>query len=276
MTEYNLTPQVVTIAGSDSGGGAGMQADLKTFQARQAFGLNIVIALTAQNTYGVQESLPIPSSFIDAQFQSLAADFKIGAAKTGMLADIERVEAVVRNLQKVDFGPLIVDPVMVAKGGHHLLEAEAVQTIKEQLLPLATVVTPNLPEAEVLLETTIKTEQEMQTAAKKLQQLGTKNIIMKGGHSTNQQAADYVLMEDGSSFWLSAPRIVTKNTHGTGDTFSACIAAELAKGTPLEAAIVIGKQFIQGAISQAISVGHGHGPTNHWAQLTQDIQVIKA
>lgn len=170
MTEYNLTPpQVVTIAGSDSGGGgAGMQADLKTFQARQAFGLNIVIALTAQNTYGVQESLPIPSSFIDAQFQSLAADFKIGgAAKTGgMLADSERVEAVVRNLQKVDFGPLIVDPVMVAKGGHHLLEAEAVQTIKEQLLPLATVVTPNLPEAEVLLETTIKTEQEMQTAAK--------------------------------------------------------------------------------------------------------------
>lgn len=276
MTEYNLTPQVVTIAGSDSGGGAGMQADLKTFQARQAFGLNIVIALTAQNTYGVQDSLPIPSSFIDAQFQSLAADFKIGAAKTGMLADSERVEAVVRNLQKVDFGPLIVDPVMVAKGGHHLLEAEAVQTIKEQLLPLATVMTPNLPEAEVLLETTIKTEQEMQTAAKKLQQLGTKNIIMKGGHSTNQQAADYVLMEDGSSFWLSAPRIVTKNTHGTGDTFSACIAAELAKGTPLEAAIVIGKQFIQGAISQAISVGHGHGPTNHWAQLTQDIQIIKA
>ena len=171
----------------------------KTFQARQAFGLNIVIALTAQNTYGVQDSLPIPSSFIDAQFQSLAADFKIGAAKTGMLADSERVEAVVRNLQKVDFGPLIVDPVMVAKGGHHLLEAEAVQTIKEQLLPLATVVTPNLPEAEVLLETTIKTEQEMQTAAK-ITAIGHKNIIMKGGHSTNQQAADYVLMEDVRAF----------------------------------------------------------------------------
>ena len=165
MTEYNLTPQVVTIAGSDSGGER-HASRFKTFQARRAFGLNIVIALTAQNTYGVQDSLPIPSSFIDAQFQSLAADFKIGAAKTGMLADSERVEAVVRNLQKVDFGPLIVDPVMVAKGGHHLLEAEAVQTIKEQLLPLATVVTPNLPEAEVLLETTIKTEQEMQTAAK--------------------------------------------------------------------------------------------------------------
>ena len=221
----------------------------KTFQARQAFGLNIVIALTAQNTYGVQDSLPIPSSFIDAQFQSLAADFKIGAAKTGMLADSERVEAVVRNLQKVDFGPLIVDPVMVAKGGHHLLEAEAVQTIKEQLLPLATVVTPNLPEAEVLLETTIKTEQEMQTAAKNYSNWAQK-YYYEGGHSTNQQAADYVLMEDGSSFWLSAPRIVTKNTHGTGDTFSACIAAELAKGTPLEAAIVIGKQFIQGPLAK--------------------------
>ena len=170
----------------------------KTFQARQAFGLNIVIALTAQNTYGVQDSLPILVHLLMHNFNHWRLILKLGQ-RNGMLADSERVEAVVRNLQKVDFGPLIVDPVMVAKGGHHLLEAEAVQTIKEQLLPLATVVTPNLPEAEVLLETTIKTEQEMQTAAK-ITAIGHKNIIMKGGHSTNQQAADYVLMEDSSSF----------------------------------------------------------------------------
>lgn len=147
----NRTPQVVTIAGSDSGGGAGLQADLKTFQARHVFGMSIVVALTAQNTYGVQASLPIPGGFIDAQFQSLAADFNIRAAKTGMLADREHVEAVVRNLKQVDFGPLIVDPVMVAKGGATLLASEAVVTIKEQLLPLADVVTPNLPEAEILV-----------------------------------------------------------------------------------------------------------------------------
>lgn len=147
----NRTPQVVTIAGSDSGGGAGLQADLKTFQARHVFGMSIVVALTAQNTYGVQASLSIPGGFIDAQFQSLAADFNIRAAKTGMLADREHVEAVVRNLKQVDFGPLIVDPVMVAKGGATLLASEAVVTIKEQLLPLADVVTPNLPEAEILV-----------------------------------------------------------------------------------------------------------------------------
>lgn len=271
----NSTPQVVTIAGSDSGGGAGIQADLKTFQARQAFGMSIVVALTAQNTYGVQESLAIPSGFIDAQFQSLAADFEIKAAKTGMLADTEHVETVVGNLKKVDFGPLIVDPVMVAKGGHHLLQRDAVQTIKEQLLPLASIVTPNLPEAEILLGKSIKTNQEMMEAAKELQSLGAKTVIVKGGHSQNKEAADFVLLETGEQFWLSAPRIKTNNTHGTGDTFSACIAAELAKGTGLKDAIVTGREFIQAAISQGIFVGHGHGPTNHWAQISNSVTTIK-
>lgn len=271
----NSTPQVVTIAGSDSGGGAGIQADLKTFQARKAFGMSIVVALTAQNTYGVQNSMPIPSTFIDDQFASLAADFVIKAAKTGMLADVERVETVARNLKKVDFGPVIIDPVMIAKGGHPLLQSEAVQTIKKQLLPLATILTPNLPEAEVLLGETIKTDQEMIAAAKKLQALGTRNIIVKGGHSQRVQAADFVLLENGEGYWLSAPRITTINTHGTGDTFSSCIAAELAKGTEMLAAIKIAKAFIQGAIAQEIYVGHGHGPTNHWATLSDDIQIEK-
>lgn len=161
----NSTPQVVTIAGSDSGGGAGMQADLKTFQARHVFGMSIVVALTAQNTYGVQASLPIPDDFIDAQFQSLAADFAIKACKTGMLADSEHVNAVVRNLKQVNFGPLIVDPVMVAKGGATLLAPEAVATIKQELLPLADAVTPNLPEAEIIVGHPIKRETDMTAAA---------------------------------------------------------------------------------------------------------------
>ena len=269
----NRTPQVVTIAGSDSGGGAGLQADLKTFQARHVFGMSIVVALTAQNTYGVQASLPIPGGFIDAQFQSLAADFDIRAAKTGMLADREHVEAVVRNLQQVDFGPLIVDPVMVAKGGATLLASEAVVTIKEQLLPLADVVTPNLPEAEILVGKKIVTNADMVRAARTIQTLGVKHVIIKGGHRQNHKAEDLILLADGTCYWLSAPRIATANTHGTGDTFSACIAAELAKGQPLKAAIMTAKAFLQGAISQGISVGHGHGPTNHWAKLSEKVSL---
>lgn len=269
----NRTPQVVTIAGSDSGGGAGLQADLKTFQARHVFGMSIVVALTAQNTYGVQASLPIPGGFIDAQFQSLAADFNIRAAKTGMLADREHVEAVVRNLKQVDFGPLIVDPVMVAKGGATLLASEAVVTIKEQLLPLADVVTPNLPEAEILVGKKIVTNADMVRAARIIQTLGVKHVIIKGGHRQNHKAEDLILLADGTCYWLSAPRIATANTHGTGDTFSACIAAELAKGQPLKAAIMTAKAFLQGAISQGISVGHGHGPTNHWAKLSEKVSL---
>ena len=269
----NRTPQVVTIAGSDSGGGAGLQADLKTFQARHVFGMSIVVALTAQNTYGVQASLPIPGGFIDAQFQSLATDFNIRAAKTGMLADREHVEAVVRNLQQVDFGPLIVDPVMVAKGGATLLASEAVVTVKEQLLPLADVVTPNLPEAEILVGKKIVTNADMVQAARTIQTLGVKHVIIKGGHRQNHKAEDLILLADGTCYWLSAPRIATANTHGTGDTFSACIAAELAKGQPLKAAIMTAKAFLQGAISQGISVGHGHGPTNHWAKLSEKVSL---
>lgn len=271
----NLTPQVVTIAGSDSGGGAGIQADLKTFQARKTFGMSIVIALTAQNTLGVQDSLAVPLPFVDAQFTSLAADFEIKACKTGMLADTEHVKSVVDNLKKVDFGPLIVDPVMIAKGGHHLLTEEAVTIVRDELLPLATVVTPNLPEAEVLLGHSLKTKEAVVEGAKKLQGLGSKNVIMKGGHGIGTISADYVLLADGTSFWMEAPRIKTKNTHGTGDTFSSCITAELAKGRSLKEGIITAKRFIQGAITDGIEVGHGHGPTNHWADLSDQVVITE-
>ena len=272
----NETIQVVTIAGSDSGGGAGAQADLKTFQARQVFGMSIFVALTAQNTLGVQAVHEVPSAFIDAQFQSLASDFHIRAAKTGMLADSRVVRTVVENYKKVNFGPLIVDPVMIAKGGHPLLQPEAIETIKKELLPIATVCTPNLPEAEELIGKKILTEKDMMQAAAILQNLGVNNVIIKGGHGTLDIVKDFVLLEDGTAFWTEAKRIQTASTHGTGDTFSACITAELAKGQPLKESIITARKFIQGAIAQPIYVGNGHGPTNHWAKLDESIRVVEA
>ena len=262
----NEFPQALTIAGSDSGGGAGMQADIKTMQERQVFATNVVVAITAQNTLGVQTSFPLPPVVITQQFASLAADFKINACKTGMLADAEHVAVVAENLRRFDFGPLTLDPVMIAKGGATLLADDAIETLRRDLLPLATVITPNLPEAEVLTGQTIKTAADFKQAAQALQKMGAKNVIVKGGHQANQaQSVDYVLYADGSDDWLATPRIETVRTHGTGDTISACLTAELAKGTPLKTAIQISKAFIQAAIANPIAVGHGHGPTNHWA-----------
>lgn len=270
----NQTPQVVTIAGSDSGGGAGVQADLKTFQARQVFGTSILVALTAQNTLGVQAVHPVPTDFIKAQFGSLASDLQIRAAKTGMLADSQIVKTVAAAYKAAQFGPLVVDPVMIAKGGHPLLEEEAIETIKSKLLPLATVCTPNLPEAACLLGKSIDTTEDMIHAAHYIQELGCKNVVIKGGHADGEQVRDFVLLADGSSFWMVAPRIASTATHGTGDTFSACITAELAKGKSLRESIWIARRFIQGAIADRIYVGHGHGPTNHWANLSEDVVLV--
>ncbi|VDG20993.1 phosphomethylpyrimidine kinase [Lactobacillus plantarum JDM1] [Lactiplantibacillus mudanjiangensis] len=268
----NEFPQVVTIAGTDSGGGAGVMADLKTLQARHVFGQAVIVAVTAQNTLGVQDFMALPTKLIDEQFASLAADLKPRACKTGMLADAEHVHAVVENLKKVDFGPLIVDPVMIAKGGAALLAADAIQTVREELVPLATLVTPNLPEAVALTDRLIESTADMIEAAKLIQQLGAKNVMIKGGHGDNPElASDFVLLADGSHFWLSAPRIATKRTHGTGDTLSACIAAELAKGADLSIAIETGKAFVAAAIKATIQVGHGHGPLNHWVTPSTEV-----
>ncbi len=262
----NEFPQALSIAGSDSGGGAGMQADLKTMQMRHVFATTVLVAITAQNTLGVQDAMPLPKKIIDEQFASLNADLKIRACKTGMLADTATVETVVANLKKYDFGPLIVDPVMIAKGGAHLLTDEAIATVREQLLPLADLITPNLPEAQALAEMEIETNDDMIKAGRKLQALGAKNVLVKGGHFNDQaQASDFVLLADGSSFWMSSPRIDTKRTHGTGDTISACITAELAKDVTMENAIRIGKAYVEATIRDGIQVGHGHGPLNHWA-----------
>lgn len=264
--------QVATIAGSDSGGGAGIQADLKTFQARHVFGTAIQVAATAQNTQGVIASFPLPVDFIDTEFQALADDLAIRAVKTGMLYDAAHVQAVVANLTRYDLGPLVVDPVMVAKGGAHLLADDGIQAVIEALLPLATVVTPNLPEAETIVGRALTTPAEIIAAAEEIQHLGGNNVNIKGGHGTEPVTHDCVLLEN-DAFWLDAPRISTKNTHGTGDTFSAVITAELAKGASLKMAIILARMFIQGAIKDGIVVGHGHGPTNHWAQPDPGITV---
>lgn len=267
----NDYPQALTIAGTDSGGGAGIPADVKTMQMRGVYATMVVVAVTAQNTLGVQDALAMPEKLIDEQFASLAADLNIKACKTGMLADVTRVRTVVRNLKRYEFGPVIVDPVMVAKGGAKLLSDDAIAVVRDELLPLATLVTPNLPEAQELTGITIQTSDDIKRAAHKLQSLGAKNVLLKGGHaSESDQANDYVLLADGDDFWLTAPRIETKNTHGTGDTISACITAELAKGHSMEQAIMIGKTYVEKTIAKGINVGHGHGPLNHWVKLEGD------
>lgn len=262
----NNYPQALTIAGSDSGGGAGIQADLKSFQERQVFGTSVLTAVTAQNTLGVHAILNLPLATISSQLEAIASDFYIRAFKTGMLANAEVIELIAHYLRKNNFGPLVVDPVMVAKGGAALLADSAMDALKKELIPLATLITPNLPEAEMIIGQTLTTKKEIEKAAKKIQIMGAKNVVIKGGHRLDvTDAADFLLLEDGSSEWLSKPRIDTKRTHGTGCTFSAVITAELAKGQDVLSAVRIAKDFIHTAITNGIEVGHGQGPVNHWA-----------
>lgn len=264
--KVNETTQALTIAGFDGGGGAGMQADLKTFQERLVFGISVLTALPIQNTKGVTNVFDLPVDAIAEQLASIKEDFKIKAVKTGMLFTAEITTLVAEFLRTADFDPLVVDPVMIAKSGHALLKDSAVAAVKEKLLPLAVVVTPNIPEAEVLTGMTIATKEEMIAAGKKIQQMGAKNVVVKGGHHTEgANSEDMLLLENGLTQWLPGKRIDTKNTHGTGCTFSACITAELAKGYSAEEAVITAKAYIQAAIEDGIFVGHGNGPTNHWA-----------
>ncbi len=261
-------PQALTIAGSDSGGGAGIQADLKTFQQRGVFGTTVITAITAQNTLGVTDIHPVPTATIAAQMAAIAEDFQPRAFKIGMLGTAEIIACVAEGIKQHDFGLCVLDPVMVAKGGAPLLQQSATQALIAQLLPLADVLTPNLPEAEYLTGLKITDENSLRRAADKLLADGAKAVIIKGGHSENsvsRDCTDYVFTAEGKDFQVSAPRFDTPHTHGTGCTFSACITAELAKGNNMEAAIRTAKAFISAAISHPLGIGHGHGPTNHWA-----------
>ncbi|AVK83894.1 bifunctional hydroxymethylpyrimidine kinase/phosphomethylpyrimidine kinase [Lysinibacillus sp. B2A1] len=259
---------VTTIAGSDSGGGAGIQADLKTFQELKVFGTSVITALTAQNTLGVSGVMPIDASFVEQQLQALLEDFSISAVKTGMLFSSDIIQTIAQIMADAKI-PLIVDPVMIAKGGESLLQQDAIDAIMKLLLPIATIVTPNIPEAETLTGREIRTLTDMKEVGYLLLQTGVQCVILKGGHLTDMDfAIDYIFLKDGSSFSMQTPRITTKNTHGTGCTFSAALTAFMGSGLPINEAIIEAKRFIQLAITYDLALGNGHGPTNHFAYQT--------
>ena len=259
-----MVAKVLTIAGSDSGGGAGIQADIKTFQELDVYGMSAITALTAQNTLGVQSVYPIPVDMVLEQLHSIAEDLRPDALKTGMLFSSVIIEAVAGKVAEHGWGNVVVDPVMIAKGGARLLQEDAIRAIREKLLPLATVTTPNIPEAEVLTEMTLDTIDRRKEAARMLHRLGSTYVVIKGGHGEEDELID--LVYNGSSFLeLKSKRIETKHTHGTGCTFAAAIAAGLAKGCTAEDAIGTAKRFIHLAIELELGIGSGHGPTNHWA-----------
>lgn len=263
--------QVLTIAGSDSGGGAGIQADLKTFQERFVFGISVITAVTAQNTQGVQDVHPVPLENVQKQLDSIVDDFSISAIKTGMLVDENYIQLIAENLKKQPEIPLIVDPVMIAKGGYALMKDSATKVLIKELLPLATLVTPNIPEAEAMTKTKISTKDDMVGAAKNIQKLGVKNVLVKGGHQDDKAyASDTLLLENGGVLWFEKERIDTKNTHGTGCTYAASIAAEIGKGSKVEQAVKIGKEYTHEAIKHSFDIGRGHGPTNHFAYRNEE------
>ena len=255
-------PRALTIAGSDSGGGAGIQADLKTFAAFGVYGASVVTAITAQNTLGVTAIHGVPVEIVVAQIDAVLSDIGSDAVKTGMLFSTAIVEAVAGRLRSGGVARLVVDPVMVAKGGDHLLQEEAVNTLRELLLPLAMVVTPNAPEASVLAGLEVMDGSTAREAARRIHALGPRVVIVKGGHLGGDRSDDLVF--DGTAFdVLSAPRIDTPHTHGTGCTFSAAIAAGLARGQSALEAARAAKAFLQGALEHAEPLGAGHGPVNH-------------
>lgn len=257
--------RALTIAGSDSGGGAGIQADLKTFQELDTYGMSVITAVTAQNTLGVHGVYPLTPEAVEAQLRAVLSDIGADGVKTGMLFNAAIIHTVAQVLQEYQVDNLVVDPVMVAKGGQSLLEDDAVEALRDVLLPLATVVTPNIPEAERLIgQKGIDSLTKMEEAAKAIHRLGPRYVVIKGGHLRSDQSTD--LVYDGQTFtYLPAQRIATKHTHGTGCTFSAAIAAGLAKGESVLGAIRLAKKFITCAIEYAVPVGKGIGPTNHGA-----------
>jgi hydroxymethylpyrimidine/phosphomethylpyrimidine kinase len=259
------TPIAVTIAGSDSGGGAGIQADLKTFAALGVYGACAIAALTAQNTRGVFAIHDVPADFIVQQIDAVFSDLDVSAVKIGMLSRTETIIAVAAALEKHKARNLVLDPVMVATSGDRLLAEAAVTALRDGLIPHALVITPNLPEAAALLGASIaRDESDMEEQARALLALGARNVLLKGGHGAGEDSVD-LLVGQGDVIRLSAKRVATKNTHGTGCTLSSAIAAGLAKGFDLTSAVRDAKAYVTAAIAAAdeLTVGHGHGPLNH-------------
>jgi len=257
-----LIPKALTIAGSDSGGGAGIQADLKTFSAFQVFGMSVLTAVTAQNSVGVQGVENLPPAFVARQLESVLSDFGTDAAKCGMLSTAPIIEAVADTLAARPIDRLVVDPVMVAKSGDALLQPDARKALIERILPLAMVVTPNLPEAAVLAGMPVETEADMKEAARRIHALGPRHVLVKGGHL--EGAAVDLLWNGRETIAFSVPRIPSANTHGTGCTLSAAIAAGLARGRALADAIRDAKAYVTRAIRDGFSLGRGTGQLRHF------------
>ena len=255
----------LTIAGSDSGAGAGIQADLKTFAAHGVYGTTAITAVTAQNTTGVTMFEAVTPALVRAQIEAVATDIGVHAAKTGMLANAAIVETVAAAVLDLDIPFLIVDPVMIAKSGDRLLDDAALQAIKTHLLPRAFLVTPNIPEAETLADMRITSDEERRTAARRIVDLGAAAVVIKGGHYPTDDITD--LLFDGNDFMeFRHERVAGRHTHGTGCTFAAAIAAHLALGRTTEAAIPLAQKYIANAMRHGPGIGHGHGPMDHfWA-----------
>jgi hydroxymethylpyrimidine/phosphomethylpyrimidine kinase len=260
------TPVALTIAGSDSSGGAGIQADLKTFAALGVYGASAITALTAQNTKGVTGIHLVPAEFVTAQIDAVFADLTIGAVKIGMVAQLATIEAITAALARFAPKHVVLDPVMVATSGDRLLSADAVEALRTKLIPRAAILTPNLPEAAALLDAPIATsEAAIAEQGGRLLALGCPAVLIKGGHGQGTESIDYLVDRDGVTA-LPAPRIATRNTHGTGCSLSSAIAAALAKGEDMASAVRDAKAWISAAIAQAdrFTVGHGHGPVHHF------------
>jgi hydroxymethylpyrimidine/phosphomethylpyrimidine kinase len=253
-------PRALSIAGSDSGGGAGIQADLKTFFALGVYGMTAITAVTAQNTVEVTDIVELPPESVARQIDAVVTDIGIDAAKTGMLSSAPIIEAVVDRIRHHRITRLVIDPVMISKAGAPLLRPDAMDALRRKLLPLALIVTPNLHEAGELIGREVRTADEMEAAARILHGLGPRYVVVKGGHLAG--AAVDVIYDGTRTEWLEAPRIATPNTHGTGCVFSAAIAAGLARGSDARAAIRAAKEFITRAIEDALPLGRGHGPAN--------------
>jgi hydroxymethylpyrimidine/phosphomethylpyrimidine kinase len=263
---FMTTPIAVTIAGSDSSGGAGIQADLKTFSALGVYGASVIAALTAQNTKGVTAIHEVLPEFVAAQMDAVFSDLAVGAVKIGMLGNADAIAAVAAGLDRHKQANVVLDPVMVATSGERLLKPDAIEVLRTQLVPRALVITPNLPEAAALLDAPLAADEaEMRRQAERLLARGARVVLMKGGHAEGAESTD-ILFTGGAALRLHAKRIATRNTHGTGCTLSAAIAAGLAKGQELEDAVRAAKEYVTGAIAAAdrLAIGTRHGPVHHF------------
>jgi hydroxymethylpyrimidine/phosphomethylpyrimidine kinase len=256
---------VLTIAGSDSSGGAGIQADLKSFAANGVYGMSVITAVTAQNTREVLAVEDIPPLIIEKQLQAVFDDIPVDAVKIGMLSRSETIRVIRENLIKYQVPNIVIDPVMISKSGFHLLNPEAIKTLVEKMLPLATLLTPNIPEAEIIAAMTIQNLKDMERAAARIVEMGPQNVLLKGGHLPDQ--ATDILFDGKEYHYFQAVRIHTPNTHGTGCTLAAAIAANLAKGLPVSEAVGHAKEYLTAAIAHSLAIGQGVGPVHHFYEL---------